>query len=85
MFKTITPERAGISSRAVKGFVEKLERYGSVCHSVMLIRGNGIIAEGYWKPFSRDKIHRMYSETKSFVGIAVGLLADEGKYLLMIK
>lgn len=77
--KNITPEQAGISSDTVVRFIKGLERKGIVLHSVLMMRGDGIFAEYYWKPFCADKCHRMYSQTKSFVGIAVGLLAQDGK------
>ena len=79
MFNTVTPEAAGISSRAVQKFFRKLEERGLYTHGVLLMRGDDIFAEGYWAPFTVDTIHRMYSQTKSFAGIAIGLLADEGK------
>lgn len=78
MFQTITPERAGISSAAVTGFVRSLEKRGLVMHSVLLMKGQDIFGEFYWKPFHKDLCHRMYSQTKSFVGVAVGLLEQDG-------
>ena len=44
-----------------------------------MMKGDKIFAEAYWKPFHKDFCHRMYSQTKSFVGIAIGLLQEEGK------
>lgn len=82
MFNTITPEQAGISSRAVAKFIRKLEERGLYTHGILLMRGNNIFAEGYWAPFTKDTIHRMYSQTKSFAGIAIGLLEEEGKLRL---
>ena len=82
MFNKITPEAAGISSRAVHKFFRKLEERGLYTHGVLMMRGDDIFAEGYWAPFTKDTIHRMYSQTKSFVGIAIGLLVDEGKLQL---
>lgn len=82
MFKTVTPEQAGISSRAVSKFLRKLEERGEYMHGVLMMRGEHIFSECYWAPYHRDSIHRMYSQTKSFVGIAVGLLEEEGKIRL---
>lgn len=78
MFAKITPEAAGISSRHVTKFIKLLERRGLIMHSVLLMRGNDIFGEFYWKPFDGNFLHRMYSETKSFVGVAVGLLEEDG-------
>ncbi len=79
MLNTITPEKAGISSRHVKKFIETLNRRGLPMHSVLLMKGNDIFAEYYWKPFDKDFCHRMYSQTKSYVAIAIGLLVEDGK------
>ena len=82
MFEKITPEQAGISSEKVIKFIEKLEKRGARTHAILFMKGDKIFAEGYWKPFHQDFCHRMYSQTKSFVGIAIGLLEEEGKLSL---
>ena len=79
MFTEITPEQAGISSRSVSRFLQKLEQRGLYTHSVLLARGSRIFCEGYWAPYTADSLNRLYSQTKSFEGIAICLLADEGK------
>lgn len=55
---------------------------GNTLHSVLMMRGDRIFSETYWAPFDKDFRHRMYSETKSFVSIAIGLLEEEGKLSL---
>ena len=82
MFNTITPEQAGISSDAVTKFIRKLEERGLYTHGILMMRGQDIFAESYWAPYHQDSIHRMYSQTKSFVGIAIGLLEEDGKLRL---
>lgn len=82
MFQRITPEQAGLPSASAEAFVRALERRGLVMHSVLLMKGTDIFAEGYWSPFREDLCHRMYSQTKSFVGVAIGLLEEDGKLRL---
>ncbi len=82
MFEKITPEQAGISSETVIKFINALEKRGAATHGLLFMRGDKIFTEAYWKPFHREFQHRMYSETKSFVGIAIGLLEEEGKLAL---
>jgi len=79
MFEKITPEQAGISSQKVAEYISMLERRGLATHSVLMMKGDKIFAEYYWAPFHQDFCHRMYSQTKSYVGIAIGLLVDDGK------
>lgn len=82
LFNKITPEQAGISSRHVTAFIKSLERWGLVNHGVLLMKGDNVFGEYYWEPFKQDTIHRMYSQTKSYVGIAIGLLLEDGKLTL---
>ena len=79
MFEKITPEQAGISSDKVAKLISIMEKRGAATHGILMMRGGKIFAEEYWKPFHKDFCHRMYSQTKSFVGIAVMLLQEEGK------
>lgn len=82
MFEKITPEQAGISSKAVTKYISVLERYGVVSHSILMMKGTSLFAEYYYAPFHKDFLHRMYSQTKSYVSIAIGLLEEEGKLSL---
>lgn len=78
MFKTISPERAGIPSAKVLEFIKVLEQYKLNTHSIIMARGSDIFAEAYYAPFDKDFKHRMYSVSKSFTAIAVGLAEQEG-------
>ncbi len=82
MFEKITPEEAGISSDRIAEYISRLDRRGAATHSMIMMKGDRIFAEYYWAPFNKDFNHRMYSMTKSFVGIAIGLLIEEGKLSL---
>lgn len=82
MFSKITPEQAGISSRKIAAFIRLLEKCDFNTHGVLLMRGSQIFAEYYWAPFTKDTCHRMYSQTKSLVSIAIGLLEEEGRLRL---
>jgi len=78
MFKTVSPESIGISSKYVSQFINTLNERSLATHSIILARGKSIFAESYWAPFNKDFCHRMYSQTKSFVSVAIGLLIDDG-------
>lgn len=79
---TVTPEQAGIPSSAVLRFIDRLEKKRLCMHSFILIRHGKIAAEGYWKPFCAERKHRMYSVTKSFTSLAIGLMIGEGRLSL---
>ena len=78
MLQTITPEQAGISSRWITKLVKTLNKRGLATHSLLLLRGDRIFAEYYWKPFHACFCHRQYSQTKSYVSVAIGLLEEDG-------
>ena len=82
MFNKITPEKAGVPSEKITEYINCLTNCGANTHGLMLLKGNDVFYEGYWEPFNKDFTHRMYSQTKSYVGIAIGLLLDEGKIKL---
>ncbi|MBQ2714991.1 MAG: beta-lactamase family protein [Clostridia bacterium] len=82
MFENVTPESQGLESKYIADYLSLLERRGMYMHGLLFARHGKIIGEYYWKPFNKDFCHRMYSETKSFVAIAIGLLVDEGKISL---
>ena len=78
-----TPESHGISSAVLEKFVKKLCDRRYPMHSLLMARGDDIILDAYWAPFTRDTLHRQNSVTKSFVSLAIGLLIDEGRVALM--
>ena len=82
MFEKITPEEAGISSAALAKFIRLLNKRGMQMHSVLMMKGDKLFAEYYWAPFNKDFCHRMYSQTKSYTSVAIGLLEEEGKLCL---
>ncbi len=77
-----SPEAVGISSQAIIHFLDEIEYKRLPMHGMLLIRKNQVVCEGYWAPYTADSLHRMYSISKSFVSLAVGLLIDEGKLRL---
>jgi CubicO group peptidase (beta-lactamase class C family) len=76
-----TPEAQGVSSDAIRAFVEAADRINTL-HSVMVVRHGHVIAEGWWKPESATKPHVLHSLSKSFTSTAVGLAIDDGKLRL---
>ena len=82
MFKSITPERAGISSKKVLDYLKALDEYRLGTHAFLLARGDEIFSETYYAPYDKDCKHRMYSVSKSITAIAVGFAIDDGLFSL---
>lgn len=72
----------GIPASAILSFLDRLERYQVNMHSVLLMRHNRLVAEGYYAPCTPDGLHRMFSICKTMNALAVGLLEQEGKLCL---
>ena len=77
-----SPEAQGISSSAIREFVEAADKTIHTLHSFMLVRHGHVIAEAWWKPEAADRPHVLWSLSKSFTSTAVGLAAEEGKLSL---
>lgn len=84
-FQSGKPEEYGIPGEAVTKLEQMYEQLGVRMHGYMLIGGNKILAERYWEPYSVAEKHRMYSVTKSFVAVAVGLLLKHNMIKLTDK
>lgn len=84
-FTKTTPENVGISSAYITKMLTNLAKHNIPMHSLLIARGDKLIFEGYWDPIKPQENHRMYSQTKSYVGMAVVQLAAEGKLSLQDK
>ena len=73
-----TPEDQGVSSIAIARFVDALETELHDVHSMMLVRGGHVVAEGWWAPYRESHPHSLFSVSKSFVSTAIGFAVDEG-------
>jgi len=73
-----TPAVAGVSSRSIAALLDRLQAQSVECHSLMVVRHGHVIAEGWWAPYSPERPHLLYSLTKSFTAIAVGLAVTDG-------
>ncbi len=73
-----TPEQQGISSSAIRQFVEEAEATIDHLHSVMVVRHGQVVAEGWWAPYAAGEPHVMYSLSKSFASTGIGLAVAEG-------
>jgi CubicO group peptidase (beta-lactamase class C family) len=72
------PAASGISSRSIAALLDRLEARSVECHSIMVVHHGHVVAEGWWAPYSAERPHLLYSLTKSFTSIAVGLAVADG-------
>lgn len=71
------PETHGVSPAAIAAFVEGLSQTGGA-HGFLVLRDGAVLAEGWWKPYGPELPHSMYSVSKSFTSVAIGMAIAEG-------
>ena len=73
-----TPEEQGVPSKALTALFDSLHALPLTdMHAVVVMRHGKVIGEMYPQPFAPEYRHTMYSCSKTFVGVAVGLaIAD---------
>ena len=81
-FEYVAPEKAGLDSRYILRFIERIKERRINMHSFIMIRNHKVLVEGYFKPFDETYMHRLYSVSKTFVALAVGLLYTEKRIKL---
>ena len=77
-FQRTSPESVGISAKSILELLDRLEEDYSEIHSLMVMRYDQIIVEGWWQPYSPAVRHMMMSASKTFSGTAVGIAVKEG-------
>ena len=74
-----TPSAEGVDARGIGRFLDALEALpGTVPHGFVLLRHGRTIAEGWWAPFTPDRLHLLYSLSKTFTSTALGFAIAEG-------
>ncbi len=74
----VTPESVGIKSGAIKAFIDEINEKKLGLQSFTVVRHDKVCAQGYFKPYSKDYPHVLYSMSKSFTSTAVGFAVADG-------
>ena len=78
-FPRTTPAALGIDPGGVTALLDALESTPGVePHSIMLLRHGQVAAEGWWQPYAADRVHLLYSLSKSFTAAGVGIAVRAG-------
>lgn len=67
-----------IEPAAVIAFLDKLKEKKIEIHSMVMLRGGNVAMRAEWKPYCSTTPHVCNSVTKTFIGIAIGMLYDRG-------
>jgi CubicO group peptidase (beta-lactamase class C family) len=76
---TSTPAAQGVDAAGIQAFLDALESDPAIePHSLMLLRHGQVVAQGWWAPYAPDRLHLLYSLSKSFTATAAGFALAEG-------
>lgn len=79
----VSPESQGISSLDVKHYFDAMmATQTGEPHGVMVLRNGKVVGELFPEPFSPKHSHTLFSASKSFVALAVGLAVEENRLRL---
>lgn len=73
-----SPAAEGVDARGILALLDAFETPGHGYHSLMVARHGKVIAEGWWAPYARDRVHLGYSLSKSFTSTVLGHLVGQG-------
>ncbi|MFP7761334.1 serine hydrolase domain-containing protein [Marisediminicola sp. LYQ85] len=74
-----TPTEHGVDPRGILSFLDVVDAAADVeTHSVMLLRHGTVVAESWWAPYVADRVHLLYSLSKTFTSTALGFAVAEG-------
>ncbi|WP_432573257.1 serine hydrolase domain-containing protein [Kineococcus sp. SYSU DK005] len=73
------PSALGVDARGVDAFLDAVEAAAGVeLHSLAVLHRGAVVAEGWWAPYAPERLHLLYSVSKSFTVTALGLAVAEG-------
>lgn len=77
-FLTATPESQGVSSKALAEAIESIRQTGKDIHSLLVIRRGYLLSETYFAPYTAATKHSMYSCSKTFTSMLIGIARGKG-------
>lgn len=73
-----SPEAQGVDPAGISTFLDRLEPASDIeMHSLMIIRHGDVVAEGRWSPYAEERVHLLYSLSKSFPSTAAAFAIAE--------
>lgn len=74
-----------IPAEAICEFLNRLDKANVPMHALLLMHKGKLVYEGYYAPYQKNMLHRMFSICKSLNALAIGLLEADGKLCLEDK
>lgn len=78
-----TPHEMGVSEAAISKALANIAASHKDVHSMLILRDGALVFEHYFDPYTADDAHAMYSCSKTFTSMCVGIA--DGKGLLKLS
>ena len=75
----ITPAQAGLDPQCIINMMDRMEKEHINITSFMLLRHGKVLCEASYEPYDATQLRTVYSLSKTFTSMAVGIAAGEGK------
>lgn len=72
------PHEMGVSETAISRMLADIAASHKDIHSVLILRDGALVFEHYFDPYTADDAHAMYSCSKTFTSMCVGIAAGKG-------
>ena len=82
-FVTATPESEGVRSTAISQMLTAIRKENKDIHSMLIWRHGKLLFEEYFAPYDAGIAHSMYSCSKTFTSMLIGIA--QGKGLLSVE
>lgn len=73
-----TPHEMGVSEAAISKMMDHIVKSRKDIHSVLILRDGALVFEHYFDPYTADTAHAMYSCSKTFTSMCVGIAVGKG-------
>ena len=78
-FERITPAQAGLDPRCIINMMDQMEKENINLTSFLLLRHGKVLCEAFYEPYMPDQLRTVYSLSKTFTSMAIGIAVGEGK------
>jgi CubicO group peptidase (beta-lactamase class C family) len=74
------PSDLHVDAARIASYLDAVEAARLDLHSLMILRHGHVAAEGWWAPYRSDDIQLLYSLSKTFLAMAIGIAIGEGRF-----
>lgn len=73
-----TPHEMGVSEKAISTALKHIAESRKDIHSMLILRDGALVFEHYFDPYTASDAHAMYSCSKTFTSMCVGIAVGKG-------